>query len=225
MSKDSISIYGMYERHLRRKEGNPLFAVPPLSYQEEAYLEARRRDSDELNNFHTEMQEAIQQAIDLPANATSEVVLALRGRLDQLYTRCSGFGGSCDRHKQAIRKLIDIVMNAVWQAVADDPQARIELESEEVARQKHFCLLEYPLVADLIRPDTPIDSDELVPTLLSAEEEELEAVLWLFEPEQVRDIHEHAQALLEQRREQGFELTEARERLECITEHLECDCC
>jgi hypothetical protein len=225
MSKDSVSIYGMYERHLRRKDGNPLFAVPPATYTEEAYLEARRLDSNELNTFHSEMQEAIQQAIDLPANAASEVVLALRGRLDQLYTRCSGFGGSCGKHKQSIRKLIDIVMNAVWQAVADDQQARMELESEEMARQKHFCLLEYTLVSDLIRPDTPIEDDELLPTLLQADEDELEAVLWLFEPQQLREIYEHARALLVQRREQGYELSSAWNRLVSIAEHLECECC
>ncbi len=223
--KEAVSIYGMHERHLRRRDGNPLFSVPPAEYRAEDYLEVRRLDSHELNTFHNDMQEVIQQAIDLPANAPSETVLELRGRLDQLYTRCSGFGGSCGSHKQAIRKLIEIVMNAVWQAVADDQQARVELESEEVARQKHFCLLEYPLVSDLIRPDTPIASDELVPTLLQADEDELEAVLWLFEPEQLQGIYEHARALLEQRKEQGYELTEAWERLECIAEHLECDCC
>ncbi len=225
MSKGSISIFGMNERHLRRKDGNPLFAVPPQEFREEDYLEARRLDTHELNTFHSEMQEVIQQAIDLPANAPSETVLKLRGRLDQLYTRCSGFGDSCSNHKQAIRKLIEIVMNAVWQAVTDDPQARMELESEELARQKHFCLLEYPLVADLIRPDTPIVSDELVPTLLNADEDELEAVLWLFEAEQLRDIHKHAVALLEQRKEQGYALEAAWECLQAIEEHLECECC
>jgi hypothetical protein len=225
MMKDFVSIYGMHERHLRRKDGNPLFAVPPHEYGKEAYMEARRRDSDELNSFHSEMQEAIQQAIDLPANAPSETVLALRAKLDQLYTRCSGFGGSCSSHKQAIRKLIEIVMNAVWHAVADDPQARMELEAEEMARQKHFCLLEYTLVADLIRPDTPISDDELVPTLLQADEDELEAALWLFEPEQLRDIHEHARTLLEQRREQGLVSEAAWENISCIAEHLECECC
>lgn len=225
MKKGSVSIYGMHERHLRRKDGNSLFAVPPCEYREEEYMEARRLDSHELNTFQADMQEVIQQAIDLPANAPSETVLALRGKLDQLYTRCSGFGDSCGNHKQAIRKLIEIVMNAVWQAVADDPQARMELESEEVARQKHFCLLEYPLVADLVRPDTPIDSDELVPTLLTVDEDELEAVLWLFEPQQLQDIHQHARALLEQRREQGHVPEAAWENLSCIAEHLEGECC
>lgn len=213
--------FGMHERHLRRKDGNPLYSVPAPCYAPEEYLQARRLDTDEMNAFQNEMQEVIQQAIDLPPNAESEVVLELRGKLDQLYTRCSGFGVSCGSHKQSIRKLIEIVMQAVWQASADDPMARMELEQEEMARQQHFCLLEYPLISDLMRPDTPITQDELIPTLLQAEEDELEAVLWMFEPQQLREIREEAQSLLAARREQGYELSDAWENLESIIEHIE----
>jgi len=214
----------MYERHLRRKDGNPLYAVPAPQYTSEDYLQARRHDSEELNCFQNEMRDVIQQAIDLPGNAESEVVLALRGKLDQLYTRCSGFGASCGNHKQSIRKLIDIVMKAVWQAAADDPMARMELEQEEMARQQHFCLLEYSLISDLMRPDTPITREELVPTLLQAGEDELEAVMWMFDPEQLHDISKQAQALLSGLQEQGFELTTAWGNLQLIIEHLECEC-
>lgn len=213
--------FGMHERHLRRKDGNPLFGVPAPRYTQADYLQARRLDSEELNAFQGEMQTVIQQAIDLPPNAESEVVLELRGHLDQLYTRCSGFGTSCGSHKQAIRKLIEVVMNAVWQASADDPTARMELESEEVARQKHYCLLEYPLIADLMRPDTPITQDELIPTLLQADEDELEAVLWLFEPEQLQGIREQCSALLTRLQAEGYDLPDAWENLEAIIEHIE----
>lgn len=212
---------GMHERHLRRKDGNPLFGNPAPDYSPEDYLQARRLDSEELNAFQKEMQEVIQQAIELPANAQSETVLELRGKLDQLYVRCSGFGNSCGSHKQSIRKLIEIVMKAVWQAAADDPVARMELEHEELARQQHFCLLEYPLISDLMRPDTPISRDELVPTLLQADEDELEAVMWLFEPEQLNEIREQASELLTRCREQGYDLPEAWENLQAIIEHIE----
>ncbi|MGM0593615.1 MAG: hypothetical protein ACQETD_03670 [Pseudomonadota bacterium] len=213
--------FGMYERHLRRKDGNPLFGVPAPRITQAEMTQARRRDSEEMNAFQSEMQGVIQQAIDLPPNAESDVVLSLRGKLDQLYTRCSGFGINCGTHKQSIRKLIEIVMQAVWQASADDPMARMELEQEEMARQQHFCLLEYPLIADLMRPDTPITREELIPTLLDADEDELEAVLWLFEPEQLIGIRDQAEALLESLAAQGFHLSEAEENLEAIREHIE----
>ncbi len=221
--KENKVIIGMNERHLRRKDGNPLYGVPAPAFSAEDYLQARRRDSEELNRFQSDMHEVIRQAIDLPPNSESDVVLALRGKLDQLYTRCSGFGGGCGSHKQSIRKLIDIVMKAVWQAAADDPVARMELEQEEMARQQHFCLLEYPLIADLMRPDTPITQEELIPTLLQAEEDELEAVLWMFEPGQLSSIQNGARVLLGERRKQGFELPPAWDNLRLIIEHLECE--
>jgi hypothetical protein len=214
---DTDSHIGMHERHLLRKEGNRLFGAP--DYPAELWLEARQQDHEEILRFEREMREAIEQAINLEPNAESEVVLALRGRLDQLYTRCSGLGGHCSEHKQALRKLIDVVMKAVWQAAADDPMARMELEQEELARQQHYFLLEYPLISDLMRPDTPIGPDELVPTLLQAEEDELEAVLWMFEPEQLLAIRSQAEALLD-----GLEGPlphGAQENLRLIVEHLE----
>lgn len=218
---ETAPAFGMHERHLRRKDGNPLYGLPAPRYTVADYLQVRRLDSEELNAFQGEMQLVIQQAINLPPNAESEVVLELRGKLDQLYTRCSGFGTSCGSHKQAIRKLIEVVMNAVWQASAGDPMARMELEQEEVARQQHYCLLEYPLISDLMRPDTPITQAELVPTLLQAEEDELEAVLWLFEAEQLVEIREQAGELLRHLREQGHELPEAWDNLQAIIEHIE----
>ncbi len=217
-------IIGMYERHLRRKDNNPLFGVPITPFPPEAYAEARRLDTEEMQRFQQDMRQVIQQAIELDANVESEVVLELRAKLDQLYARCSGLGGNCGEHKRSIRRLIDVVMNAVWQAAADDPMARMELEQEELARQQHFCLMEYPLISDLMRPDTPIDQEELIPTLLQADEDELEAVLWMFEPEQLTAIRKEAEALLAERRKQGYELPGAWENLESIVEHLENDC-
>ncbi|MCW8827723.1 MAG: hypothetical protein OQK94_01570 [Gammaproteobacteria bacterium] len=220
-TKEQAPAFGMHERHLRRKDGNPLYGVPAPRYGIADYLQARRLDSEELNDFQGEMQTVIQQAINLPPNAESEVVLELRGKLDQLYTRCSGFDASCGSHKQAIRKLIEVVMTAVWQASAGDPMARMELEQEEVARQQHYCLLEYPLISDLMRPDTPITQAELIPTLLQAEEDELEAVLWLFEPEQLDDISAQASELLSRLQGEGHDLPEAWENLQAIIEHIE----
>ncbi len=218
---DSSASVGMYERHLQRKDGNPLFGLPVADYSGEEYIQAQQRDKQELHQFHDEMRQVIHQAIELDANVESEVILELRGKLDQLYTRCSGFGRGCAEHKQNIRKLIDLVMKAVWQAAGDDPQARMELEQEEMARQQHYRLLEYPLVADLLRPDTPIEHDELLPSLLHAQKDELEAVLWMFEPEQLQQLNGEAAKLLEMLKAQGYTLDEAWQKLQLMQEHVE----
>jgi hypothetical protein len=90
-----------------------------------------------------------------------------------------------------------------------------------LARQQHYCLLEYPLISDLMRPDTPVTQDELIPTLLQADEDELEAVMWMFEPEQLINIREEASQLLKDLQKQGFDLPDAWENLQAIIEHIE----
>jgi hypothetical protein len=218
---DTSTRVGMYERHLLRKDGNPLFGVPVTEYSAEELMQARQRDAEEMHDFHNEMRSVIQQAIELEANVESEVILELRGKLDQLYTRCSGFGAGCGEHKENIRKLIDLVMKAVWQAAADDPQARMELEQEETARQQHYRLLEYPLISDLLRPDTPINNGELIPTLLQASDDELEALIWLFETEQLIQICDDAEKLLLQRKQEGYQLEDAWIKLKQFRENIE----
>ncbi len=209
---------GMHERHLQRREGNPLYAIPPIEYSTEAVLQARQRDSEELHEFHNEMRSVIQQAIELESHVESEIILELRGKLDQLYARCSSFGINCGEHKQNIRKLVDLVMKAVWQAAGDDPQARRELEQEEMARQQHYRLLEYPLIADMLRPDSPIAHNELVATLLCAAPDEVETLSWVFDPEQLSQLCNDAERLLRQRKEQGYPLPEAWAQLQLMQE-------
>ncbi len=211
---------GMHERHLQRKDGSPLFAFPATDYSADEYLSAQQRDNEEIKQFYEEMRRVIQQAIELDPNVESEVVLELRAHLDQLYTRCSAFGSNCDEHKQNIRKLIDIVMKAVWQAASDDPQARKELEQEERARQQHYRLLEYPLVADLLIPNTPIAANELVPTLLIARSDELEAALWLFEPDHLRQLSNDAKTLVENLSSKGIDVMGAKQNMQMIEAHL-----
>ena len=219
VTTDIIGI-GMHERHLQRMDGNPLYRLPVSDYSGEQFIEARQRDNAQLQSFHNDMHSVIQQTIELEPNVESEVILELRGKLDMLYTRCSGFGSKYNEHKENIRKLIDLVMKAVWQSAANDPQARKELEQEEMARQQHFRLLEYPLVADLLLPDTPIESNELAPTLLHVKDEELEAVMWMFEPSQLQQVYDNAEALLKSRMDKGYALEPAWRKLKMMQEHI-----
>src|SRR5690606_7819356 len=115
--------------------------------------------------FQGEFRALVQRAIELSPQEESEVILKLKEDLDRAYEQCCGLPGDNSETKAALRKLLDIVMRAVWRGAADDPAAQTNLREEEVARATHFELLEHPLVADLIRPDSPIEPDELAATV------------------------------------------------------------
>ncbi|MEW8459567.1 MAG: hypothetical protein AB2653_04590, partial [Candidatus Thiodiazotropha endolucinida] len=88
----------------------------------------------------------------------------------------------------AIKKLVEVIMRSVWKGSGNASLAHQELEQEEIARRAHYELLESPLVADLLDPESPIAQDELLPALLSADQAEFEAAVTLFDPVQLKAL-------------------------------------
>ena len=202
---------GRHERQLRRRWESPLF--PDQGGDPEALRDARLRDRQESNAFLEALRTTVQRAVELSPREESQVVLDLKTDLDRLYETASSLGGDQRGNKEAIRRLVAIVMRAVWAGAEGDPQAEAELEQEGLARAAHFALLEEPLVADLLHPHSLISPQELVPTLLSVDAEALGAALELFDAGQLAHLAAEARALLEARDPQATALPEAWARL------------
>jgi len=205
---------GMHERHLRRRVNNPLFADAAMSQQD--IQAARERDERELEAFMRDFHALARDASALDASADSEVLLALKARLEQNYERCCGQMGRHDEIKQGLNNLIDAIMAAMVRASASDRQALARLEEEIVARKQHFALLSYPLIVDMLRPDSPLGAQDLIPSLLSTNEKEALAAAGLFNEEQRELMCQQGQALLERLAESGTDVTAARQILDSI---------
>ena len=204
---------GRRERHLRRRHENPLFAWPPIVVKPRELLAAQEADHEEMVAFRDAFRALVQKAVDLPPDAGSDQVLALKEELEEHYEKACGLPEDHTEEKQAIARLIGLIMKAVWRTAGGDPLAQQELQDEEQARAIHFSLLEQPLVADLLHPATPIAPDELTPSLLSATAEEVEAALELFDPDQLAVLIQEGGGLITSRASEGPELTQARLRL------------
>jgi hypothetical protein len=187
---------GAHERHLLRRRDNPLFPEA-LRHPDAAALEAaRQRDAEERAAFVQRFQSLLEAAVQLKPNEESATLLDLKARLDQAYTLLASLGGEAEPFRDGLRRLTETLMAAIHRAAGDDPLAVQELAHEREARQQHYHLLEQPLLADLMRPDSPIEADELVATLLSVSPEELVAALWLFEQEELARLCLEARSLL-----------------------------
>ena len=187
---------GIRERHVQRRHTNPLFPPYRRLITAGELHKARTDDHAELEAFHQQFQALLERAVSLKPNEQSEVILALKADLDKAYAIACGLPGDLSQLKIGLQKLISVTMNAVWQGAGNDPVAHQELTHEEEARAAHFAHLRYPLMATLVRPDSPITREDLVPSLLGAEPTELQAALWLFAPEQLADIIREGHSLL-----------------------------
>lgn len=207
---------GPHERHVRRKLHNPLFPAAQRLPDPELLHAAQRRDLEEQEAFLAEFHALVREAAELAPNAESEVIIALRDRLDRAYVMAAGLRGNHTKLTDALKRLIDSITLAMRRAAADDPQAAFELNAETEARRHHYELLQHPLVSDLIRPDSPIAPDELAATLLSEPEAAVRAAAWVFAPEELTVIVDSARSLLAHLETEGPVASDLRRRLEAL---------
>ena len=212
---------GRRERHLLRRHENPLFGVPPLEVVPEDLLAAQKADHEEMEAFRASFRELVQKAIDLPPNAGSDQVLGLKEELERHYEQSCGLPEDHAGEREAIRKLIGLIGKAVRASAGEDPVAQAELRDEEEARAIHFRVLEQPLVADLLHPDSPIVPDELAASVLDATEPEVAAVLEIFDSNQAALLALQAAELVERLRDRGVDTEVFDGRLEQIQAFLE----
>lgn len=198
MSLRYSQIPGKHERHLIRKQDNPLFPETERALTESMLEEAQRLDHEELVSFITEFRALVHEAVKLPSNAESDKILSIKERLDQSYEQSARMVDDQQETKQAIEKLVAVIMQAVKKGAGSDKVALQELADEEAARTTHYALLAYPLVADLLDPNSVISEIDLLPTLLSATADELQAACSLFDEEQLSALFENGEKLLKQ---------------------------
>ncbi|NNF96665.1 MAG: hypothetical protein HKM94_07055, partial [Halobacteria archaeon] len=161
-----------------------------------------------------------QEAVDLKPNTDSEIILDIKERLDQCYTRSCAMPGDHPEIKAAINQLIQLIMKAVRQGAANDPLALSKLDEEDMARQTHQQLHTHTLIVDLLLPDSPINETELLPTLLSETAEAVQSTLQLFDAEQLRLLYNTGKNLLEELKRDGHDLPAASANLALLENAL-----
>jgi hypothetical protein len=188
---------GRHERHLIRKQDNPLFPQAERQFTQAELTEAQRLDHEELEAYIRDLRSLVGEAVSLGPHEQSDVILELKERLDKSYEQACRLADDQTPNKEAIMRLVAVIMQAVWKGAGNDTLAHQELEQEEQARRLHYELLEYPLVADLLDPESPIKQDELLPVLLSAEKEAFEAAVTLFDPTQLVALCEEGERFVQ----------------------------
>lgn len=204
---------GAHERQLRRRAANPLFSASGNQVSQSELEAARKQDEAERQQFMETFRQLVEEIASLEGNVDSDAVLKLKERLDMTYERGCSIAGDTGELKQALRRLISVMMSTIRRHAASDPAALEKLDQEEAARRMHFSLLEQPLIADLLREDQIIPPAELLPVLLTEEPQALEAAITLFNPEQLGALAREGRGLLNRLAREGHDLPAAWERL------------
>jgi hypothetical protein len=220
MSLIFSSTPGARERHLQRQYQNPLFTAEQREFNEQRLSGARYMDEKEQDEFLETFHALLGKVAELKQNEGSEIMLELKSQLDQSYEQCSGLMGDHQSEKEAIVKLVSVIMTSIRQGATGDAEAEQNLNEEELARNTHFQLLQFPLVADLLRSRSPIAQDQLVPTLLTESEDTIRAAFQLFDKQHQTLICQQARQLLEAKEQEKLQLSEAWNKLALMDDWL-----
>jgi len=211
MEPEFSSKPGRCERHLQRKYNNALFPEKEREVSPDQVAAACALDEEELLQFSEDYQVILQEISDLAQNVDSELILNIKQRLDQLYEQVCGLGGDRTAEKEGLVKLHQAISQAIATGAAGDATAEAQLAQEAQARNIHWQLLEEPLVADLLRPDSPISQEDLLPSLLSEDAGSFGVTMSMFDPEQRQSLLIQAESLLKDREDEpGLENARAR---------------
>lgn len=206
---------GPHERQLKRKLDNPLFENND-EINQTMIDRARQNDMIAFEHYLASFQTLVQETANLEANSDSAIILDIKERLDKSYTLCCAMPGENTEIKNAINKLLKVIMIAVRKGAANDPVALEKLDEEDIARNIHQALQRNLLVVDLMQDESPIAQNELTATLLSESESNLQQALTLFDSEQLGLIFNEAREKLEKRTNQGIDSARSNRNLELI---------
>ncbi len=185
---------GANERHLRRKVNNPLFGNPEITQDD--VLQARAMDEREHEIFMQRFLALAKDASTLDASVDAELLIELKTRLEKAYEQSCSVMGRMEDIQQGLSRLIDSIMQSLLYASQSDEHAHQKLMDELQARKIHFGMLRHALIADLLRDDSPIGSDDLLPTLLSSSKAAVLAATEIFSAEQLAVLCVHGSNML-----------------------------
>jgi hypothetical protein len=199
---------GCREAHLERRYKNPLFPEEARRVTQQQINTARQADEAETSAFQEDFRALLNDVATLTAHVESEIILKLKERIERLYEVRAGLPGDFSQERKGLERLNSLIMDQIKKGAADDPHAQEQLKREETARAFHWHLLRQPLVAHLLRPNTPIPPEDLVPTLLSEDEESIRAVMTLLTAEQQSSLRIQARQWLERLQVEKMEIPE-----------------
>lgn len=203
---------GPRERHLQRKNNNPLFGTPQPITQHTIQM-AQQQDLVAMQQFMEQFRELVQRAVTLDKNVESDVILLLKAQLEQQYAVCTGLAGQPAAIQEALRKLIGAISSTLRATSRDDPHALEKLDKDDEHTALHLKLCDYLIVSDILNPDGIISGDEQIPALLNEPEDSLRAALALYTPERISVMVEAAKILLGKIEAEGHSLPAAWQRL------------
>jgi hypothetical protein len=203
---------GCFERHLKRKQNNPLFLEPDRKVTQEQIDEARERDREDAAKLQKELVDLASDLQNLPELATPGEVAPIRERIDELLDRAAGIGGQADHTRDALNELRNTLIDDLREGMTYNGEILRQLEEIERHNKLLVEIFHTAFIAQMGR----IPSSDLIPAMLSEAPETIRKVMSIIGEDKVALVFKDACDRVKRAQAEGEVIPLADEKLKAI---------
>lgn len=158
---------GCFERHLQRKYRNPFFPAESRVMTQTDVDAARQRDRDDVQAFRKQLGLLVDEIANAPSFVDVRRALEIRKAVDDLIQRAAELGGDLGELESNLASLYDSVISALRSGLGEEHEAIPTLQWAERFRGMGNTKFNNEFIAQQGRKDSPITTEDLIPSLLS----------------------------------------------------------
>ena len=158
---------GAHEAHLMRRKDNPYFPQSRRDISQQELIAAKTLDEEDYVSCQQHFEELGKEIEALSSTVTSGDLLKLRERIDELIFLSMGVGGPAKEIASMADGLREAVISDLRAAFADDKETLSKIEEADTYHKDNTRRFSVPVMAQMLRANSPIPKDETIPTILS----------------------------------------------------------
>jgi len=155
---------GCFERHLQRRRENPLFPRGRQDVSGIEIQEARQRDNGERSALKSQIVEVLRPLMEGPDVVGGLAAVDLLQQIHQVIELVYKSDQGLEQEVATLQRGYESLSESMRIGRSSEQHAQLDVAARTLRQQ--IVLLSAPLMATLSRPDSPMRSDELVPSIL-----------------------------------------------------------
>src|SRR5487761_59019 len=211
---------GSFERHLQRREGNPMFVKEFRQPTKENIKAARAKDDEDFEAAEESALAWINEINKLGDNITVANIAPLHKTSSEVMETCAKAGGRAEAYRTSVRNIDEAVANQIIKAIEEIlPQAAASLRASDKGWMALRDIAAQPFFAQMARKNGPISQDEQVAALLCESVQSVKDIVAIVKVSNMQDARvwfRKASVLADRARKAGFEIPALEKKLSAL---------
>jgi len=198
---------GAVEQHLMRRHNNLLFRKDRRQITQSEINVARERDLRDFEKLNNRLILLLEDISVLPDHVDSSTIKKIRERIDDLIQDAMGVGGKAYDIATETKRLRKVLISTWAEGISNNSEAQRALLAAEIYYQENAPKFEIPFVAQMVRENRSIPSEEVIPALLMEQPNTIALTISWLKPDKRSAFQKAALQVLKSALEEGAQIS------------------